>query len=250
MICFLVSKTNETGRKGSYLARKESALHHYVLFWGVLCVCFCVYVWLSVSCEHVNVCVWLFVYVCLILTACSPFPSLYSQMLYYRLSWLPPAYTLYAISTRPRVYFSSSSFFFSSSAYTVKTVCVCMCVCICVCVFAYHLLASYHDLFFRLHFFWVIIINFVPRFRAVFLCSLNFNVFFLFFCSFFPHTFQFYIPIQFSCTLSLLFPSRFSIFWFLSFCFIHNSIFVFLITEWLIKNKVSLFCSVSPGKKK
>lgn len=57
MICFLVSKTNETGRKGSYLARKESALHHYVLFWGVLCVCLCVYVWLSVSCEHVNVCV-------------------------------------------------------------------------------------------------------------------------------------------------------------------------------------------------
>lgn len=72
-----------------------------------------------------------------------------------------------------------------------------MCVCICVCVFAYHLLASYHDLFFRLHFFCVIIINFVPRFRAVFLCSLNFNVFFFVFL----FIFSTYFPILHSYSI-------------------------------------------------
>lgn len=87
MICFRVSKTNEQEEK-SYLARRN---RHYV--WVPCNVDLCVYlcvvcVWVFVVCvEKFQLCGWLCecTFVDVSSDCLFSFPSLYSQMLYYRL---------------------------------------------------------------------------------------------------------------------------------------------------------------------
>lgn len=131
MICFLVSKTKRNRKeRESYLARKESALHHFVsvFFGGSFCMMKC-FVW---KCKCVCVIVFVCVCVCLILTACSPFHPFTHKCF---IIGFPDFHGLHPIcnfNTIPRLLLLL--FFLLPLFFLHRKNCVCMCVCVCVCV--------------------------------------------------------------------------------------------------------------------